>query len=69
MSYSEKDLVDAIKLAAKSFTNVANKPGIFYTSGLKYTVNTSGHILSMKFVDKNFDTAKLMTISDLCKLF
>lgn len=53
MSYSEKDLVDAIKLAAKSFTNVANKPGIFYTSGLKYTVNTSGHILSMKFVDKN----------------
>lgn len=53
MSYSEKDLVDAIKLAAKSFTNVANKPGIFYTSGLKYTANTSGHILSMKFVDKN----------------
>lgn len=53
MSYSEKDLVDAIKLAAKSFTNVANKPGIFYTSGLKYTVNTSGHILSMEFVDKN----------------
>lgn len=53
MSYSEKDLVDAIKLAAKSFTNVANKPGIFYTSGLKYTVNTSGHILSMNFVDKN----------------
>jgi 5'-nucleotidase len=52
MSYSEKDLVDAIKLASKSFTNTANKPGIFYTSGLKYTVTTSGKIKSMSFVDK-----------------
>jgi 5'-nucleotidase len=52
MKYSEKDIVDAVKLAAKSFTNIANKPGILYASGLKYTVTDSGHINSMKFVDK-----------------
>jgi 5'-nucleotidase len=53
MSYSEKDLVEAIKLASKSFTNTANKPGIFYTSGLKYTVTTAGKIKAMSFVDKS----------------
>lgn len=52
VSYSEKEIVEAIKLAAKSFTNIANKPGIFYTSGLKYTVNTSGQIKSMSFINK-----------------
>lgn len=52
VNYSEKDIVDAFKLAAKSFTNIANKPGIFYTSGLKYTVNTNGHIKSMSYINK-----------------
>ena len=50
--YSEKELVEAIKTAAKSFINTANKPGIFYTSGLKYTVNTKGHVKLISFVDK-----------------
>ncbi len=53
VSYSEKDIVDAIKLAAKSFTNIANKPGIFYTSGLKYTVTTSGKITSITYVSRS----------------
>lgn len=52
MSYSEKDIVDAVKQAAKSFVNIANKPGIFYTSGLKYTVTTGGKLVSLSFVDK-----------------
>lgn len=52
MNYSEKEIVEGIKQAAKSFVNIANKPGIFYTSGIKYTVNTNGKILSMSFVDK-----------------
>lgn len=52
VNYSEKELVEAIKTAAKSFINTANKPGIFYTSGLKYTVNTKGHVKSISFVDK-----------------
>lgn len=53
MNYSEKDIVNAIKQASKSYTNIANKPGIFYTSGLKYTVTTNGKIKSMTFVDKS----------------
>lgn len=53
MSYSEKTLVDGIKQACKSFTNIANKPGIFYISGMKYTVTTSGKVQSISFIDKN----------------
>ena len=53
MNYSEKNIVDAFKQAAKSFTNVANKPGIFYASGIKYTVTANGHITSMTYIDKN----------------
>ena len=53
MKYSEKDIVEGFKQAAKSFTNIANKPGIFYASGIKYTVSTNGQIKSMTFIDKN----------------
>lgn len=53
VNYSEKIIVDSIKLASKSFVNIANKPGIFYTSGLKYSVDTNGKLLSMSFIDKN----------------
>ena len=52
VNYSEKDIVDAFKVAAKSFVNISNKPGIFYASGLKYTVSDKGNLLSMSFVDK-----------------
>lgn len=52
IKYSEQDIVNAFKQAAKSFTNTANKPGIFYASGLKYSVNENGNICSMSFVDK-----------------
>ena len=53
VNYTEKDIVDAFKKAAKSFTNIANKPGIFYASGIKYSVTDKGNIKSMTFVDKN----------------
>lgn len=53
VNYSEKDIVDGIKQAAKSFTNVANKPGIFYTSGLKYTVTPNGKVTSMTYVTRS----------------
>ena len=52
VNYSEKELVDAFKLASKSFTNIANKPGIFYASGIKYTVSKNGHLRSMSYIDK-----------------
>lgn len=53
VKYSEKEIVDAIKLASKSFTNVANKPGIFYTSGIEYTVSANGKLQSMNFINKS----------------
>ena len=59
MSYSEKDIVDAFKMASKSFVNVANKPGIFYPSGLRYTVSTSGKLLSMTYIDKQGKATKI----------
>lgn len=59
VSYSEKDIVDAFKQASKSFTNIANKPGIFYASGIKYQVTTSGKLLSMSYIDKNGNSYKI----------
>lgn len=54
MKYSEKDIVDAIKYScAKSFSSSANKPGIFYVSGLEYTVAKDGQLKSMYYTDKN----------------
>ena len=50
---TEKELVNALKVGTKSFINVGNKPGIFYVSGLKYTANTNGELLDLKFIDKN----------------
>ena len=51
--YSEKDIVDAIKYAAiNSYNSSAHKPGIFYASGLKYSVTDKGKVQSMSFVDK-----------------
>ncbi len=53
VKYSEKEIVDALKKGAESYTSLANKPGIFYASGLKYTVTDRGEIKSLFFVDKN----------------
>ena len=54
VNYSEKDVVDAIKFAAKnSYNSPAHKPGIFYVSGLKYSVTDKGEVKSMSFIDKS----------------
>ena len=54
MRYSEKDIVDALKFACEnSFNSHSHKPGMFYASGLKYTLNDKGKLLSLTFVDKN----------------
>lgn len=54
MNYSEKDIVDAIRFSCEnSFNSYSHKPGMFYASGLKYTVSNTGNLLSMSFVDKN----------------
>lgn len=36
--YTEKEIVDALKVSAKSLVNPNNKPGIVHVSGLKYTI-------------------------------
>lgn len=53
MSYSEKEIVDGLKAGALSFKHTANKPGIFYTSGLEYTLTKTGKIKEVYFIDKN----------------
>lgn len=52
INYTEKELVDAIKVAAKSVSNRDNKPGIMFVSGLEYGISKDGKLLYMKFVDK-----------------
>lgn len=53
VNYSEKDIVDALKHSIKSFNDPAGKPGIFYTSGLKYTASKNGQLINASFIDKN----------------
>lgn len=53
VKYTEKELVDAIKFAARSFKTQNNKPGLIYVSGLKYTVSRKGELIDMKFITKD----------------
>lgn len=54
MKYSEKDIVDALKFACEnSYKSHSHKPGMFYASGLKYTISDKGQLISLTFVDKN----------------
>ena len=43
---SEKQIVDAIKVGAKSFVNPGHKPGILLVSGLNYTVSDKGQLIA-----------------------
>lgn len=57
VKYTEKELVDAIKFSSKSSLNSAsNKPGLLHTSGLNYTINKHGELISMNFIDKDGKT-------------
>lgn len=54
VKYSEKDITDAIRFSCESsFTSPSHKPGMFYISGLKYTISPNGKLLSLSFIDKN----------------
>lgn len=50
---SEQEIVDALKVSAKSLTSVDNTPGLIQFSGLKYTISKSGDLKSATFIDKN----------------
>lgn len=51
---TEEEIVKAIKsrIAASMKTN-SHRPGLVQVSGLKYTFNSKGELLSLSFVDKN----------------
>lgn len=53
MKLNEKDLVDAIKIGAKSLVSVDNTPGILQFSGIKYTMTKKGEIKAASFMDKD----------------
>ena len=52
-SYTEKDIVDMLRVSAKSLVNTNNKPGIVHVSGLKYTISKDGNLRSASFIDEN----------------
>ncbi len=56
---SEKDIVDAIRICAKTITNENHKPGFMQVSGLTYTVDSQGNLKDMYFVDKQNNKHKI----------
>ena len=52
-NYSEKEIVDMLRVSSKSLVNTNNKPGIVHVSGLKYKISKNGELKSASFVDKN----------------
>ena len=53
LKLNEKEIIDALKAGAKSYTDPGCKPGIIMPSGLKYTISRKGEIISAAFIDKN----------------
>jgi 2',3'-cyclic-nucleotide 2'-phosphodiesterase (5'-nucleotidase family) len=63
MTVSEKEIVDALKVGAKSMTNHSDRPGLIQVSGLKYKVNKAGELLDVKVIGKD-KTEKTIDINN-----
>ena len=51
---TEEEIVNAIKSRTKaSMKTKSHRPGLVQVSGLKYTFNSAGEVLSITFIDKN----------------
>ncbi|MEI8128989.1 MAG: 5'-nucleotidase C-terminal domain-containing protein, partial [bacterium] len=50
---TEKEIVDSLKIGAKSLTDTDNSPGIMQCSGLKYAMSKSGEVKNATFIDKD----------------
>lgn len=50
---TEKELVDALKIGAKSIVAEDNTPGIVQCSGIKYTMTKSGELKNLTYLNKN----------------
>ena len=53
LKLTEKELVDALKVGAKSFNDPGHKPGIIMPSGLKYTVSRNGELKEASIIGKD----------------
>jgi len=53
VDYTEKEIVDMLKVSAHSLVSTNNKPGIVHVSGLKYMIGRDGQLRAAIFVDKN----------------
>ena len=49
---TEPEVVNAVKVGAKSLTASENLPGLLQVSGLRYTITKSGELKELSFVDK-----------------
>lgn len=56
---TEKELVDAIKVGAKSMVNQDGRPGLLQFSGLKYVINTSGELKELYIIRKDGNDVKV----------
>ena len=52
LELTEKQIIDAIKVGVKSL-RTGSKPGIMLVSGMKYTCDKKGNLISAEFIDKN----------------
>jgi len=52
VSLNEKEIVDALKVGAKSIADTDGMPGLLQVSGLKYVATKSGEIKEVNFIDK-----------------
>lgn len=53
LKLTEKELVDALKIGAKSLIKDDNTPGIIQCSGIKYTMSKSGELKNAIIIGKN----------------
>ncbi len=56
---TEQQIVNALKVGAKSFLNPGHKPGILLVSGLEYTVTTKGELKKVSFVDRDGNRSEI----------
>ncbi len=56
---NEKDMVDAIKMCGKTLSAKNHKPGIMQVSGLSYTLDKEGNLVSISYIDKSGQTRNI----------
>ena len=58
LELTEKQIIDALKVGVNALKN-ETKPGIMLVSGMKYTCDKKGNLLSAEYIDKNNQSHKI----------